>query len=302
MTEYVIESDWAGKNIKSYLYSFLHMSRAQVTALKKREKGILVNRERRPVTYVLAQGDILSLALEDEEGNEKLVPYDLPLEILYEDEYILCVNKPAGIPTHPSVRHFDDTLANALAAYYMKKGIPFVFRAANRLDRDTGGVVLVGKNKYVSAALSAQVVKRTVDKRYVAVLEGEIEDDSGTIDRNIVRVSESIILRRTDDEAGDRALTTYRVLDRKNRFTLVEAIPHTGRTHQLRVHFAYIGHPIVGDTMYGHASELINRQALHAYELTFTHPEKMCRMTVTAPLPRDMLKLLQEVGFENFME
>ena len=297
--EYKIGAELDGKTVKYCLFSHLGLSRAQVTALKKKENGILVNGERRFVTALLREGDRLCLALEDEEPQEALVPWDFPIEILFEDDAILCVSKPAHMPTHPSLNHYDDTLANAVAGYYQKKGRPFVFRAANRLDRDTTGVVLAAKNKSVSYMLASQIAGRSVEKRYIALLSGELENNEGTIDRNILRAQDSLMLRRTDDLLGDPARTSYRVLERKNGATLVEALPLTGRTHQLRVHFAYIGHPIIGDTMYGQASPYIDRQALHAFSLTFTHPTNGERMTVTAPLPADMQKVLKELGFET---
>ena len=295
----MIDGGFAGKTVKFYLFTVLGLSRAQVTALKKKENGILVNGERRFVTAVLNEGDRLSLALEDEESQENLVPYDFPLEILYEDDAVVCVSKPPQMPTHPSMHHYGDTLANALAGYYMKKGKPFVFRAANRLDRDTTGVVLVAKNKSVSCALAEQIAARSVEKRYLALLVGELAENEGVIEKNIVRAEKSLMLRRTDELLGDHAKTSYRVLERKNGLTLVEAIPHTGRTHQLRVHFASIGHPILGDTMYGQASPHIGRQALHAYSLTFAHPASGKIVTVCAPLPEDIQKVLKEFRFET---
>ncbi len=297
--QYLIEDNWDGRTVKEYLFGALSLSRAQVTALKKRADGILLNGAHVTVRAMLRAKDHLFLALEDEKNAENLVPWDVTLQVLYEDEDLICVNKPDNMPTHPSHGHFDDTLANALAAYYQKQGRPFVFRAVNRLDRDTTGVVLVAKNKRCAAALSAQIMSRSVEKEYLALLEGIIEQDEGEIDRKILRVADSLIMRRTDDVEGEDALTSFRVLERKAGMTLVSAFPHTGRTHQLRVHFSYIGHPICGDSLYGHAYRKLSGQALHACRLSFTHPVSGERLTICAPLQGAFCAILKECGFET---
>ena len=297
---YRIEERWQGKTLKEYLFSGLSLSRAQVTCLKKKEQGMLLNGCHVTVRATLSAGDLLELALEDESSAELLLPCEIPLWILYEDEDLVCVNKPQGMPTHPSRGHFEDTLANALAGYYAKKGRPFVFRAVNRLDRDTTGVVLVAKNKRAAAALSAQIARRTVEKEYLALLEGTLLQDEGTIDRNIVRVDGSLMLRRTDETDGERAFTSFTVMERRGEKTLVLAMPHTGRTHQLRVQFSYLGHPIFGDSLYGTADPRIEGQALHAYRLAFDHPVTGERLQVKAPLHEGLLNVLKEYDFEKF--
>lgn len=296
--EFEIGKENNGKSIKQFLYNTLHLSHGQVTALKRQEHGIFLNGERVYVTVMLREGDRLSLSWEDQEEQNHLVPFNYPLEILYEDDALLCINKPPFMPTHPSLNHYSDTLANALAEYFRLKSRPFVFRGVNRLDRDTSGVVLVAKNRYVASVLSKQVAERRMDKQYLSLLEGTLEQNHGFIDQNITRVQESLMLRRvTDTGEGSRALTEYRVCMRKNGKTLVLAIPHTGRTHQLRVHFSFLGHPIVGDTLYGTYSEEINRQALHAFSLEFIHPMSGEKMKIKAPLPNDMEQLLMKNGF-----
>ena len=294
-----VEPQYVGKTVKFYLFEVMKLSRRQVILLKKKENGILLDGQPVFVPAVLKEGSVLTLALDDEESGEHILPTRLPVDILYEDEHLIALNKPAGIPTHPSLNHYTDTLANALAYYFEKQDRPFVFRAVNRLDRDTSGVVLVAKNKRAAAALIRQMTARAIEKSYLALLTGTLEEDEGKIERNILRVSDSIMLRRTDDTEGEYALTVYRVLERKNGYTLVQAFPKTGRTHQLRVHFSDIGHPIVGDTMYGTASLMIKRQALHAYALTFTHPISGERLTVSAPLPTDIRNILKENEFED---
>ena len=294
-----IDGEWAGKSIKSFLYGFLHLSRAQVIILKKTERGILLDGQPAFVTALLQDGSILSLKLADSGENEKIVPTDLPLDVLFEDEYLIAVNKPPFMPTHPSLHHYTDTLANALAHYFEQQNRPFVFRCMNRLDRDTSGVVLIAKDKHTAFQLSKIIMERRADKRYIALLEGTLEGDCGTIDKNILRENASIIRRRTDELLGEKAITTYSVLERKAGLTLVCAAPLTGRTHQLRVHFSSIGHPILGDDLYGTSSPQIGRQALHAHRLTLEHPATRQMLELVAPLPEDMKKVLKENCFET---
>lgn len=296
---YTIDKDWNGKTVKSYLFGRLGLSRAQTVKLKADPCGILLDGRRVFVTEVLTEGQTLTLALEDREPGEGIVPVPIPVEILYEDEWLAAVNKPPFMPTHPSLNHYADTLANALAYRYEQQGKPFVFRAVNRLDRDTSGVLLVSLDRHTSFLMSKLIAQRQADKLYVAVLDGETERDSGVIEKNIVRDRESIILRRTDETEGEYARTEFRVLARGAGHTLVEARPLTGRTHQLRVHFASIGHPVTGDTLYGAPSSKIGRQALHAYSLSFLHPITEERIKITAPLRKDISELIKEYGFEK---
>ena len=229
-----------------------------------------------------------------EEASEGIEPISIPLDILYEDEYIVLPNKSANMPTHPSHNHRGDTLADALAYKYQEEGLPFVFRAISRLDRNTSGILLIAKDRISASRLSQAMKDGNITKKYIAILNGELDADEGTIDTYIKREAESIIFRKVCgfNEGGDRAITKYTVLARKNGYSLVLASPITGRTHQLRVHFAHIGAPILGDDMYGEASPLINRHALHALSLSFEHPRTQESLTVCAPPCEDMSKLI----------
>lgn len=295
--DFPINKEISGKTVLFFLKQHLCLSRAIITGLKKRDDGILLNGRHVTVRAVLSEGDVLSLSLDDSEDemNENLVPTDLPLNIIYEDDEIIALNKPGNMPTHPSHNHYTDTLANALAFYYAGKGVPFVFRAVGRLDRDTSGIVLVAKTKRASYHLSEQIAAGKIKKEYISVLCGIIEEDSKmTIDAPIARKAESII-ERVVREDGQKAVTEFEVIARGNGMTAVKASPLTGRTHQLRVHFAYIGHPMVGDTLYGDAagSPLIQRQALHCHSLTFDHPVTGETMTLTAEIPDEIGKLIE---------
>ena len=284
----VISSEYDGMLLREYLRSVLRLSRAELTELKKRDDGIMLNGTRVTVRAILKEGDDLSLSRGDLMSSEGVIPIELPLDILYEDGDVIALNKPPFMPTHPSHDHQSDTLANALAFYFKRKGIPFVFRAVNRLDRDTSGVVLVAKNKSAAFVLAKQIAEFKIIKKYVAIVDGE-NCVSGEIEGNIRRVEDGKMKRGVYPD-GQYALTEYEVLGVKNGLSTLLVTPKTGRTHQIRVHLSHIGHPILGDTLYGDddGSPLICRQALHAYSLTFTLPSSNKTITVTAPLPTDM--------------
>lgn len=302
--EIVISKAENGITVKEWLYKN-GISHALVTRLKRIENGITVNGEHATVRRVLCEGDTLSLAANDraEDENEFLVPTEMPLDIIFEDNDIIALNKPCDMATHPSIGHFDDTLANGLAYYFGKRGVPFVFRALNRLDRDTSGIVLVAKNQLTAARLTAEMRQGNIRKTYIAVLNGVITPTSGVIDLPIRRRQESIILRQVCDMSAPGAKgarTAYETLAVGGGASVVKAEPLTGRTHQLRVHFAHIGAPIVGDGMYGRAEsypsaldKMIKRHALHAACLEFMLNGKKYRLA--AKLPDDMRLLCTHI-------
>ncbi len=286
-----------GITVKDWLYKN-GISRGLITHLKKLEHGITVNGEHATVRRVLREGDVLALAIDDrhDDENENLVATEMTLDIIYEDDDMIAVNKPSDMPTHPSIGHFDDTLANGLAYYFSSRGIPFVFRAVNRLDRDTSGIVLVAKNRVSAARLGELMKSGKIRKGYIAVLGGVLTPRSGEIDAPIRRREASIILREVCDADAPNAksaLTAYETLAENGDCSIVRAEPITGRTHQLRVHFAHMGAPIVGDGMYGTAEASpteydreMSRHALHASSLKIDLGEK--QITLSAELPSDM--------------
>lgn len=295
--DYRIEAEQDGMRLSDYLRNTLRLSHGEISRLKRLEDGILLCGVRVTVRATLHTGDLLSLALEDRESAESVIPADLPLDILYEDESLIALNKPPFMPTHPSNGHQADTLANALAYYFEKRGTPFVFRTLNRLDRDTSGTVLVSKDRRTAARLSEQLRAGEIRKRYLAVLHGRIDPPAGILDAPIRRVAGSKMEREIapGDPLAKQARTAYETLAVGTDGCLVSARPLTGRTHQLRVHFSSVGHPIVGDSLYGNPHPAIGRQALHAAELTLIHPYTGAPLTVTAPLPDDIQKLLKEM-------
>lgn len=280
-----------GLLLRDYLKNRLHFSRKLLSGLKFREDGILVNGRRVTVRFKLSAGDVLALNTADEESENAPAPVELPLDILYEDPDIVLPNKPFDMPTHPSHGHYGDTVGNALAfRYRSQSSAPYIFRPVNRLDRNTSGVLLIARNQLAAGRLNAALRRGEIRKTYLAVLVGELPSGEGVIDKPLHRTAESIIVREVcspDAPDADPARTEYRVLASRGGYSLVEAHPITGRTHQLRVHFASLGHPILGDDLYGSPSPLIPRQALHAYRLSFSHPADGHRMEVSAPLPAD---------------
>jgi 23S rRNA pseudouridine1911/1915/1917 synthase len=207
------------------------------------------------------------------------------------------------MPTHQSQGHFYDTLANSLAHYFALQNRPFVFRSINRLDKNTSGIVLVAKNRLASSKLSNQMKENGIAKSYLAILDGELPSQTGTIKTYIKRREKSIILREVCDFCDDAkiAITKYEVLDTSNGLSLVLATPITGRTHQLRVHFAHLGAHILGDDLYGSSSTLIKRHALHAYKLSFTNPDSEQYTELFAPLPTDMAEIIENHFGKEFI-
>lgn len=283
-----IPKEYDGVQIKSVLRKHFGLSSALITALKT-DDGITLNGAHANVTEKVHTGDTLVLRIR-ETASENIVPTEMELDILYEDEDILAVNKPAGIPTHPSIRHYSDTLANGVRYYY--KDIPFTFRAVNRLDKDTSGIVLIAKNRFAAEALSGQIREKKIGKTYLAICCGTLPAKEGIVNAPIAR-DEGIIKRRIDD-AGQYAETRYSVLAQNEDYALVQAEPITGRTHQIRVHMAQLGAPLYGDFLYG--TELTgHRTMLHCSTLSFLHPLTKEKMTVTAQPPEDFTALMQAV-------
>ena len=298
---YKISAEENGKTVKEVLRYGVGLSLAFTKQLKFLDNGIMLNGERVTVRKVVSEGDVLFLATEDIQREGVLTPVSIPLDIVFEDEYIVLPNKSANMPTHPSHNHRGDTLADALAYKYQEEGVPFVFRSISRLDRNTSGLVLIAKDRISASRLSDAMKSGNITKKYITILDGELQDDEGIIDTYIKREAESIIFRKvcSEGEGGDRAITKYKVLERRNGYSLVLASPITGRTHQLRVHFSYIGAPILGDDMYGSASPIITRHALHALSLQFVHPRTQEEMTAFAPPKEDLANLIVEIFGED---
>ncbi|MCI9441143.1 MAG: RluA family pseudouridine synthase [Ruminococcus sp.] len=267
-------------------------SRQNLTELKKMPDSVLVNGTGCILKKILSAGDELEVRIEETEKCEKILPSEIPLNIVYEDEDLLVVNKPAGLPMHPSMKNYEYSLANALVWHYQQKGKLFVFRCANRLDRDTSGLTVVAKHMVSANILSAMGYRHEIQREYLAIVRGKVRPDSGIIDAPLSRKEGSVIERKVDFEHGEHAVTHYRVLEEKNGHSLVLLRLETGRTHQIRIHMKYLGFPLIGDYLYNPDMEYIGRQALHSYHLSFLHPITQEKMDFTAPLPEDMRKVL----------
>ena len=270
-------------------------SSQNLVQLKKNPDAVLANRVPCFMNHMLQPGDTLTLHIREEHSSEKIPPVDLPLNIVYEDADLMVINKPAGMPIHPSMNNYYNSMANALAYYFEQQNCPFVFRCINRLDRDTSGLTIVAKH-YVSAGmLSTMIANKAsygITREYLAIVKGSVEPPEGTITAPLGRKEGSIIERTVDFEKGESAVTHYKVLDEKNGYSLVSLILETGRTHQIRIHMKYLGYPLIGDYLYNPDMERIQRQALHAWKLSFRHPITGETLAFTAPLPEDMATVL----------
>lgn len=263
-------------------------SKNLIKELKKTPLGIHRNGIWTYVTGTLHTGDELKLTLFENAGSANILPIPAPLNILYEDEDIFVINKAAGMPTHPSISHYENTLANALAAYNEERNTPMVFRCVNRLDKDTSGLTIVAKHMLSSGHLSGAMKAGKIHREYIGIADGYV-DDSGTISAPIARAEGSVIERMVDFENGETAITHFKRLKYENGLSLVSFLLETGRTHQIRVHMKHLGHPLIGDFLYHPNNHQMMRQALHARKLTFPHPVTGKTLHFEAPIPDDFI-------------
>lgn len=287
---YTIPKEFEGTPLLSYLKEKQYSSQI-ITHLKRTENGILLNGVWGRVRDILHENDILTISLIESEPSENIVPTNLPLDIVYEDEDLMVINKAADVPIHPSQGNYDNTLANAVAYYFAQENETFTYRCINRLDRDTTGLLILAKHMYSASLLSNMVQNRKIHREYLAVATGLIPEE-GVIEAPIGRVDGSTIERQVDEMNGDYACTHYRRLAFENGYSLVSLKLATGRTHQIRVHMKHIGHPLPGDFLYNPDYSVIKRQALHSHRLQFVHPISGQDMVFEAELPEDMWSIL----------
>ena len=221
-----------------------------------------------------------------------IVPEDLPLDIRYEDEWLLVINKPAGQLVHPTTKESCGTVGNALMHYFTSNGEAHAFHPVHRLDRDTSGLLLIAKEPQIQYQLSPKGCKN-FKREYQAIIEGQLKPPDGIIDAPIARALPSIILRKVSSD-GQPARTHYRTIKQGSGLSLIELELETGRTHQIRVHMAHLGHPLLGDDLYGGNMDYIQRQALHAFRLSFKHPMTGENLIITAPPPADFLRIVTD--------
>lgn len=295
------EDDFSGETIATFLTKQGWTSQ-NLKNLRKTPDGIEVNGERAFQNYRLQPEDLLKVRVMEEASSGKIVPVKLPFSIVYEDEDIIAVNKPADMPIHPSLRNYENSLANALMYYYAQQDSPFVFRCMNRLDRDTSGLTIVAKNsvsagilgKQMAASVKNSCIPKPLRREYLGIVRGESVPEHGTIEAPIARKDTSVIERMVDFQNGEHAVTHYEVVKRGHGHSLLKLWLETGRTHQIRVHLKYAGFPLIGDYLYNPDMEYIHRQALHSYRLTFLHPITGQSLQLEAPMPEDMKTVFLE--------
>lgn len=300
---YVVPPEEDGLLLRTVLQKRMGVSRKLLSRLKLTEQGITVNGERKYIDVKLRGGDRVEARMEQETSDD-IMPQPMTLDILYEDDDLLVLNKPPGIVVHPTHGHYTNTLANGVVHHWLEHGESFRFRPVHRLDQETSGTLAVAKNPYVHQQISEELQRHEVKKEYLAIVHGSVVLDKGTIDEPIDRDPQQPHVRIVT-EAGYPAVTHYYVERRFPAATLVRLRLETGRTHQIRVHMQHLGHPLLGDKMYGYADLPgresapdafgLERQALHAFRLGLTHPMTRQWMEFEAPLPEDMASCLERL-------
>ena len=283
---YTVKQNDSYINVLDVLKNEFLLSARLITKLKQ-SNNIFFNEEITYTKKLVCANDVVSVLIDFVEDNSNIVATNIPLDIIYEDEYLLAINKPANMPVHPSMLHYEETLSNAVKYYFDTLNLKRKIRIVNRLDKDTSGIVIFAKNEYIQECLIKQMKTKELKKEYLAIVTGYLQKKSDTLCFPISR-KEGSIIERTVNPNGDIAITHYNILKEQNNLSLVHVFLETGRTHQIRVHLSHINHPILGDTLYGTPSPLINRQALHSYKITLLHPISKQILTLEAPIPNDM--------------
>jgi 23S rRNA pseudouridine1911/1915/1917 synthase len=276
-------------NIKEFLEQHCSMSSRKAKQLLK-DKKVQINNKTAYYDNTVKNGDKVAVDI-SEAGKDSIVPENIPIEIIYEDEYFLAVNKPAGVLVHPTQNHPNGTLANGIKYYFASKGMDIPVRFANRIDMDTSGLVIIAKSGEAHAAIAAQFDSDSCEKFYLAVAEGIFAASQGIIDEPI-GLDEANPIRRTVRADGQKSITEYQVLEQYKEAAYIQLKLITGRTHQIRVHLSSLGHALLGDKLYGGKDLYIQRQALHAFEMRFMHPYQKCIITLRAELAKDIKELV----------
>ena len=283
--EYVVKQQDTNKTINKILEERFDLSNRLFSKLIKNKSITLnnVNVDTRKKANIV---DVIKIDLNYKEDNSNIISKKMDLDIVFEDDGILILNKPAGIAVHPSILHYDDSLANGVKYYFEILGVQKKIRPVNRLDFNTSGLIVFAKNEYIQESLIRQMRNNIFKKEYIAIVNGIMDNKKGIIEAPISRKEDSII-ERCVSEKGQRAITEYEVIKQGKDISLIKCKLLTGRTHQIRVHMAYIGHPLLGDTLYGKESTLIKRQALHCYKTVFLHPVNHKKIELKIDLPKE---------------
>ena len=287
---YEIKNSDFDKTVNQILIDQFHFSNRLLTKLIN-DKNIYFNDAKIDTRSIINCNGILKINFDYEEDSSNIASTKMDLDIIYEDEWMIVVNKPAGCPIHPSRLHYKDSLSNGIKYYFSSINLNKKIRPVNRLDLNTSGLVIFAKCEYIQEQFSNQMAKDLFKKEYLCLVNGIIDKKKGTINLPISRKQGSIIEREIN-ENGKKSVTHYTVLNEFDNYSLVHCKLETGRTHQIRVHMQSIGHPILGDTLYGKSSNFINRQALHSYKIECIHPIYKSKLLFNADLPDDMKKLI----------
>lgn len=289
--KYIVEKSNDEKSLHNILRNEMGISARLLIKLIKNER-ITLNKNKCDTRIIAKLGDIIEINFDYDEDNSNIIPTKMNIEIIYEDEWMVVVNKPAGIPVHPSLLHYTDSLSNGIKFYFDKISLVKKIRPVNRLDLDTSGVVIFAKCEYIQECFTKQMIKKEFQKEYLCLVSGILEPINRTIALPISRKKGSIIERCVDENNGQVAITHYEVIKKFENYSLVKCKLETGRTHQIRVHMQAISHPILSDTLYGTKSSLIERQALHSYKIRCIHPINKKELIFESKLPEDMEKLI----------
>ena len=292
-----VSKEYEGATIREFLKEDLGLS-SRLIRRSSIEKRILVNKKEVRMRYIVHSGDLVQINLQSDES-QNITPEKMDLDIVYEDEDILVINKKPYMVVHPTKSYQSGTLANGVLFYFKETNQNCIVRLVSRLDMNTSGLIIIAKNQFAHMALSKEMEENNLEKRYLAIVHGNLKEKEGTIDAPIYRPDgEEFGTMRIVDERGQRSITHYKVIESFKDADLVECLLETGRTHQIRVHMKHLGHPIYGDTLYGFEGdeELIPRQALHAYGLDFKSPKTKETLSLRVKLPDYMESLLKKVG------
>lgn len=290
--EYEVLDDIKDTKIRDYLKYEKNLS-SRFIKQASIERRVFVNDSSVKLNYYLKKGDKINIKINRDEEHQNIDPIFMELDIIYEDEFILVVNKPPFLVVHPSKSH-DISLANGIMYYFKNNNIDSIVRLVNRLDMNTSGLLVIAKNQYSHMFLSKLMQDNIFKKEYLALVYGNLEDREGIIEKNIFRPSDDSIRRVVHDEYGQYAKTIYKVIDRYENCDLIEVLIETGRTHQIRVHMNYLGHPVIGDDLYGTKDLNADRQLLHAHKIKIYHPYTKQLLTFECPMPNDMMDYIKK--------
>lgn len=295
--KYYVELTDSGMTVLSILKNKLNISKNLIRVIKSKNL-LTINNITSMLSSYTQYGDIIKIKLDfDDKSKSSIIPEKNPLNIIYEDEYLIAINKSPGIIVHPTTNQQTGTLVNMLIEHYIQSESYKKARPLYRLDKNTTGIILFAKNQYIHNFINKQSKNNAFKKEYIGIVHGIYDKDAGVINEPISRANNSIILRKVS-ENGKKSITHFEVIKRTKQFSVIKFILETGRTHQIRVHTSYIGHPLVGDDLYNpNNCDVLNRHALHCYAIQFIHPTANKVLKLECPIPYDMEKVIFDDTF-----